>query len=49
MYTGVWKGNLKERDQLGDSGIDGRSGRKCKWVKPNERVVKCKCEGVKCR
>jgi hypothetical protein len=23
-YTGVWRGNLKERDNLGDPGIDGR-------------------------
>jgi hypothetical protein len=25
------------------------SGRKRRWVKPNEMVVKCKCEGVKCQ
>jgi hypothetical protein len=24
-------------------------GRECKWVNPNERVVKCKWEEVKCR
>jgi len=23
-YTGFWWGNLRERDQLGDLGIDGR-------------------------
>jgi len=28
---------------------DTFSGRKRKWVKPNERVVKRKYEGVKCR
>ena len=25
-----------------------QSSRKCEWVKTNERVVKCECEGVKC-
>jgi len=24
MYTGVWWGNLRERDHLEDPGIDGR-------------------------
>jgi len=24
VYTGFWKGNLKERDNLGDPGIDER-------------------------
>jgi len=24
MYTGVWWGNLRERDHLGDRGVDGR-------------------------
>ena len=23
-YTGVWWGNLRERDRLGDPGVDGR-------------------------
>ena len=30
-------------------GIVIYSGRKCECVKTNERVVKCDCEGVKCR
>ena len=24
MYTGFWWGNVRERDQLGDPGVDGR-------------------------
>jgi hypothetical protein len=23
-YTGVWQGDLRERDHLGDPGVDGR-------------------------
>jgi hypothetical protein len=23
-YTGFWRGNLRERDHLGDPGVDGR-------------------------
>ena len=24
MYTGFWLGNLREKDHLGDPGVDGR-------------------------
>jgi len=24
LYTGLWRGNLRERDHLEDSGVDGR-------------------------
>jgi len=24
VYTGVWWGNLRDRDHLGDPGVDGR-------------------------
>jgi hypothetical protein len=24
VYTGFWWGNLRERDNLGDAGVDGR-------------------------
>ena len=24
LHTGFWRGNLRERDQLGDPGMDGR-------------------------
>jgi len=24
VYTGIWWGNLRERDHLGDKGVDGR-------------------------
>jgi len=24
VYTGLWRGNLRERDHLGDPGVDGR-------------------------
>ena len=33
-YTGVWWGNLRERDHLGDLGVDGRIILSCilrKW------------------
>ena len=30
MYTGFWRGNLKERDHLKDLGLDGRII--LKWV-----------------
>jgi hypothetical protein len=28
-YTGFWWGNLKEKDHLGDSGVDGRIILRC--------------------
>ena len=24
VYTGIWWGNMRERDHLGDPGVDGR-------------------------
>jgi hypothetical protein len=30
VYTGVWWGNLRERDYLEDSGVDGR--RILRWI-----------------
>ena len=28
-YTGLWWGNLRERDHLGDLGVDGRTILRC--------------------
>jgi hypothetical protein len=30
VYTGFWWGNLRERDHLGDTGVDGRI--KLRWI-----------------
>jgi len=30
VYTGFWCGNLGERDDLGDTGVDGRI--KIRWI-----------------
>jgi len=30
VYTGLWWGNLRERDHLGDPGVDGRI--KLRWI-----------------
>ena len=38
MYTGLWWGNVRERDHLGDSGVVGRIILRCIFRKWDVRV-----------
>ena len=40
MYTGFWWGNLKERDYLGDSGVDGEC-----YIKMDLKDISCEDVG----
>jgi len=30
VYTGFWWGNLRDRDHMGDTGVDGKKG--LRWI-----------------